>query len=353
MNGCLETPRRTHWWRALAAALALSVTLAFAGPAPSTWAAARKDDGWSIIDSPPVKAGGWLEATATISTDDVWAVGLTFEDGPLAEHWDGTSWTRTNTRMLGWAGFWGVAAVGPRDVWAVGSHSISPSITLIEHWNGTRWKFVPSPLDRDHEEQLQGVYATSKGDVWAVGWRGKHPLVEHWNGAKWRVVKVPSPSNGGGLNSISGSGPTDIWAVGFRGPAGWNPAYGTLVEHWDGSRWSIVDAPGAKAALSLNSVVALGPNDAWAVGGLPRDPIFAPDGRSVSEHWDGRRWTNVPTARGVIEADSLNAVAAGPDGVVGRSVKATTEIATARSRSAGTGNGGSPRSRSPFHQGSR
>jgi hypothetical protein len=294
-------------------AVALVASIALVAVAPSQGWAAVGADGWSIIQGAPV-ADAWLEAAVAISSDDVWAVGTIVSDGPLAEHWDGTSWTRTPTHVRGWARFMGIAALGPRNVWAVGSHTINPSRSLIEHWNGARWRFVPSPLDDVHDQQLQGVYAVSQTDIWAVGYRGRHPLIEHWDGSMWHLANAPSPSNGGGLNSVTGSGPNDIWAVGFRGPEGWSPEFGTLIEHWNGSRWSIVRSPGAKSALSLNSVVTLGPNDAWAVGGLPRDLLYSPDSRGVSEHWDGHRWTKVPVAGGAQQVDTLNAVAVAPMG---------------------------------------
>src|SRR5450759_1391121 len=40
----------------------------------------------------------------------------------------------------------GVAAISPSDVWAVGYYSISgPTSTLVKHWDGIVWSVVPSP----------------------------------------------------------------------------------------------------------------------------------------------------------------------------------------------------------------
>ena len=36
----------------------------------------------------------------------------------------------------------GVAALGPNNVWAVGTTITG---TLVEHWNGAAWSVVPSP----------------------------------------------------------------------------------------------------------------------------------------------------------------------------------------------------------------
>jgi len=52
------------------------------------------------------------------------------------------------------------------------------------------------------------------------------------------------------LYSASADSPSDVWAVGDQqGP---DATFGTLVEHWDGSSWSVVPAanPGRRATTS-------------------------------------------------------------------------------------------------------
>src|SRR5713226_9528426 len=86
-----------------------------------------------------------------------------------------------------------VAAVSSGDIWAVGStysnQILSPSSTLTDHWNGTRWSIVPSPNVGSSFNQLDGVAVVSASDVWAVGnYISQNPaktLIEHWNGTSW------------------------------------------------------------------------------------------------------------------------------------------------------------------------
>src|SRR5438067_4164099 len=65
---------------------------------------------------------------------------------------------------------------------------------------------------------LGGIVAVSAWDIWAVG-NGNgvsdagQPLVEHWNGTSWTIV--PSPR--GDLWSVSALSARDIWAVGSTG----------------------------------------------------------------------------------------------------------------------------------------
>jgi hypothetical protein len=43
-----------------------------------------------------------------------------------------------------------------------------PTLTLVEHWNGTAWTQVPSP-NPSGDNELDGVAATSASNAWAVG----------------------------------------------------------------------------------------------------------------------------------------------------------------------------------------
>ena len=93
----------------------------------------------------------------------------------------------------------GVASVSANDVWAVGD---TDQQTLAEHWNGSAWSVVASP-NASSSDALRGVAAVSTSDVWAVGTvnTATPPLIEHWNGTSWRLVKAPRQA--GFLNGVT------------------------------------------------------------------------------------------------------------------------------------------------------
>lgn len=143
---------------------------------------------WTVVSSP---AGSQLNGVASVSANDVWAVGQTLAPGTLAEHWDGTAWSvvPTPNPVPGSDRLSAVAAVSASDVWAVGTVSFS-SPPVIVHWNGRRWASVAHPRQAGF---LSGVSAVSATDVWAVGESqvpgvGLQTLIEHWNGHTWSVV---------------------------------------------------------------------------------------------------------------------------------------------------------------------
>ncbi len=89
----------------------------------------------------------------------------------------------------------GVAAISSTDVWAVGNYDNSNFITqtLIEEWNGTSWSIVPSPNQANDNNELVSIADVSSTDIWAAGYYQdsnyiSHTLIEQWNGTSWRIV---------------------------------------------------------------------------------------------------------------------------------------------------------------------
>jgi len=112
----------------------------------------------------------------------------------------------------------GVAAISSTDVWAVGEYSNgNGGLTLVEHWNGAHWKVVASPnVNNSLSDSLSGVAAIAANNVWAVGSyydasNTQQTLIEHWDGAKWSIVQSPNvPSQFNVLAALSPVSAKDI-----------------------------------------------------------------------------------------------------------------------------------------------
>jgi hypothetical protein len=208
---------------------------------------------WSVVSSPNLTQGGFLNAVTAVSTINVWAVGNT-SGNALVEHWDGTSWSIvSNSVIAGADALSAVSADSANDVWAVGNEDV------ILHFNGTSWSHTVLPPARYGGPVLLAVAALSPSNVWAVGmvrpsasfqWRG---LTEHWDGTKWSLVSSPDPNLhiGYNLRAIAAISASDIWAAGTVG-----------IENWNGTSWSLVSSvpsgvsyPDGVAALSDGTVV--------------------------------------------------------------------------------------------------
>ncbi len=221
---------------------------------------------WNIVAcAKPSSNGGYLAGISAASASDIWAVGTYTPDlSPiqegLIEHWDGTQWSvvpSPNPAGIG-SGLSAVSAISANDAWAVGNYETlnSVSLTLIEQWNGTQWSIVPSPNSGSFFNYLIGVTAISSNNAWAVGIYGgsdSHPfpsgtLIEHWDGRHWNIVPNPTSLSGDVLRGVASASDNpsrpDVWAVGDRVPPSTsNPPPQTLIERWNGRRWSIVPSP--------------------------------------------------------------------------------------------------------------
>ena len=243
-------------------------------------------------------------AVAGSSPADVWAVGDYLPDATnsnqdatltFAEHYDGKKWTVVRTPNTGpnFNSFYGVAAAGG-EAWAVGEHlnAAYQDRALIEVWNGNSWSIADNPQPGSRRDMLFGAAALATNDVWVVGDKEGangifQTLAEHWDGTAWTVVPTPDPASAGDhLYGVSAVSPDDIWAVGQQ-LTGSTPAL-PLVEHWDGTSWSVVSLPGVPSSdVLLDGVTATKDGQVWAVG----EADSPAGGEPLVEHYaPGQGW---------------------------------------------------------------
>ena len=256
-------------------------------PSSGATASVACDGQFDFVTSPNGTGYNVLLGTSVVSANDAWAVGVqttsNLLDRTLAEHWNGTAWkiVPAVNPSSGHNDLLGVSAVSSNDVWAVGvyetNHTTQTSATLAEHWNGTSWSKVATPNPSSYS-YLYAVTAVSATSVWAVGTYynfgvgtdgAYQTLVEHYNGSAWAVI--PSPNSGPFESSnqffgVSAWSDTDIWAVGSFSPD--VGPLGSLAEHWDGISWTPVATPniGAGANNEMTGVSALEAGHAVGVG---------------------------------------------------------------------------------------
>jgi hypothetical protein len=240
---------------------------------------------WVRVPTPSPGSDGTLNDVAAVTRSDVWAVGSHLDAGQensrtLIEHWNGSRWRRVGSpNPSSFDSLTAVSAVSARSVWAVGSTDVG---TLVLHWNGRHWRRVPSPGSGG----LLGVEALSAANVWAVGSDGARAQILHWNGRRWRSVPSPQPGRFSLLSGVDAAGARDVWTVGWVQPRGGQHTR-SFVLHWNGTRWRVVPSPSVAGRNTvLNAVAVRTSGDVWGVG-------YSGDGanaRVVAMRWDGTRW---------------------------------------------------------------
>jgi hypothetical protein len=170
-----------------------------------------------------------------------------------------------------------VSAQGCTAVGQGGSSSIGVERTLAESWNGTRWSVAPSPNRGSGGNALYGVSCASAAACMAVGASGlasggasrlsgsqQQTLIESWDGTRWSVLPSPSPgSTGSALFGVSCVSDDVCAAVGATGNSGGIER--PLAESWDGTRWSVVPSPGI-GIFGLEGVSCISATACTAVG---------------------------------------------------------------------------------------
>jgi hypothetical protein len=230
--------------------------------------------GWSSVHMPGAGSYDFVYGVSAVSSTDVWAVGsFSGVDGKthaLTEHWDGATWSVIHapdaSKTLTW--FYSVAAISSSDVWAVG-FAENPSgglyVPVAEHWDGTSWSVVATPTVDDNDT-FYGVSGSSGNDVWAVGGLTLNgtSIVEHWNGTVWFTVPIDTRGTRGfGFYDLASLSPDDAWGVGVAGYPGSSYA---IAEHWDGNKWQLAQVKSPQSMPVFFGADATSPTDIWAVG---------------------------------------------------------------------------------------
>jgi hypothetical protein len=267
----------------------------------------------------------------------------------LIVHWNGKTWKRVPSPSpgAGSTSLSSVTAVSPGNIWAAGDYStqagsFAPDKTFVLHWNGRTWKQVKTPSPGSSFDSLATVHRVSKSNIWAVGtYAGAsfhdRSLILHWNGRAWRTVRAPSlgklssslaglavasarsiwttesysnstsrpgtsailhwngrtwrksaaAPGGSGLLDVTASSARNAWAVGDDRKGH------SMAMHWNGRAWRRVATPNIKPGNLINalqSVTAVSPGNAWAVG-VAHNVFSTFEGTAVEMHWNGRRWS--------------------------------------------------------------
>ncbi|MCG3125362.1 MAG: hypothetical protein CHACPFDD_00180 [Phycisphaerae bacterium] len=256
---------------------------------------------WSVVPSPNLddRVEGYNDLTgiAARAADDVWAVGVAGSSAsPMVLHFDGQQWSpEAAPPNNGSAFLWKAAAVGPqRQIWAVGGQngliSQAPFIPLVARLNGDTWESLAGVTVGALRTYFYSVDGMGPNDVWAVGTWGHNygefrVLIEHFDGVRWRAVNYPTPGlNIDSLTDVVAVAPDDVWAVGYY----YHKTHFTtqpLILHYDGNDWTQVDLPPfLDGAAELRAVTARGASEVYAAGtyadaeGIPRPFILKYDG---------------------------------------------------------------------------
>lgn len=239
---------------------------------------------WAIQATPnPAGAGAsQLNAVSCTSATACTAVGYYYNTSgvyfPLAEAWNGTSWTIHTTVKPSGASepeLEGVSCTSASACTAAGGYQVISTgnyRTFAERWNGTAWTIQTTTNPGAESNYLYGASCTSASACTAVGYKQLSSgrivtLAERWNGTSWATQTTPNPTGGSTVFSgVSCASPSACTAVGYYGPSNAEPT-APFAEGWNGTAWTLQIPPSPATDDSpLNGVSCTAASTCTAVG---------------------------------------------------------------------------------------
>jgi hypothetical protein len=226
---------------------------------------------WKVAAAPRLPGAGLLAGVSCTSPAFCVAVGSRFArlvSHTLVEQWDGTSWrvVPTTAAADGRSGFAGVACTSPSFCVAVGNHfTDAGSRGLLEVWNGRAWRVTPA-TEPAEPHVYSAVACASRELCVAVGTtRSTRPqaVVQVWRGRSWAAAGAPA-YRGTSFGGVSCAGPAFCVVVGQHSRG---TVVSTAAASWSGARWRLERSPSIGVFSNLGSVACVSRDWCVAVGG--------------------------------------------------------------------------------------
>ena len=135
---------------------------------------------------------------------------------PTIHHWNGSAWSIVPNPVTSGA-LYGVSAVAPNDVWAVGEDYSSAQRQLVLHWDGSSWTKLPfsiggtcAPSDYFYDIAADGKRPMVISECRVEG-QQPEPMVASYKNGAWKREAVP----------VAVPEDTNLYAVAWVGKQAW------------------------------------------------------------------------------------------------------------------------------------
>ena len=273
---------------------------------------------WSIVPSPSTSGqADILAGVSCVSSTDCVAVGSA-GSSVLVETWNGFNWSIVSTPVLGdTADFVSVSCTDSISIDCVAVGSIRSADTgenlvpLAESWDGTTWSVVAVP-NTNSDGFFTSVSCASPTSCMAVGdtyacvpivqgggtqivCLAPDMLVESWDGTNWSIDTTPNENATDGLSGVSCLAATQCVAMGVSSNTS-TGADEALVESWNGTSWSVAYGPTLSGTeANAGSVSCISFTNCMGVG-FSLDPSPGVQEETLALSWNGTTSSVVPTS---------------------------------------------------------
>jgi hypothetical protein len=272
--------------------------------------------------------GSWCASTTSCL-----AVGSYGNGSPLntlAEKWGGTSWSSIppkNPSPEAYNHLSKVACSSTTECTAVGGYvaGVGEWLPLAERWNGTSWTVQTVPLPAGASDaELYGIQCRTATFCMAVGESSGEsggPFAATWNGSSWssKAIAMPENSAGGWLVDVGCIATNECVAVGqfYESGFSFGAAARPLVARWNGTSWSLETVPLPMGSAfehwySLSNVSCASATSCTAVGNYEEQEVEEKEVEEVKHPyvvtWNGSSWKYQLTP---LSSDAIGAALSG------------------------------------------
>jgi hypothetical protein len=280
------------------------------GLAAAAGTALATTDVWTVQSTPDRNGAAQLDAVSCQSSTACVAVGGSQSGfGPkvgktLTEAWNGQSWIQSNSSLGSLAGVSCWASNG-----CVAAGSTDHNEPLAQIWNGNTWTTLRPAKTHTGGGYFEAVSCWSKTGCIAVGYDWNHTraskaLAEVWNGREWKLLTTP-PIAESDLHVVSCWSASGCIAVGND----YNPTDAGLAEIWDGHSWKAQKTPSPSDDY-MSAVSCWQPGRCMAVGsGTVHHKGRVNTNPPIAEVWNGRSWEvkgRIPSTGGFTAVSCLS-----------------------------------------------
>ncbi len=128
------------------------------------------------------------------SAKDIYVAGGANTTHGILWHFDGARWTDVKITItqggpiVGFINFDDIYGFGPNDVWLVGKRVAystgDPDSSLLVHFDGIRWREIPTPIGRG----LTAIWGPVSSNIWIAGLNG---TLFHYDGTRVKIDTIP------------------------------------------------------------------------------------------------------------------------------------------------------------------
>lgn len=281
--------------RSLAVAGALVVLIVCSAlPTSASAATSPCPAGWHRVGFAHPSGGSVFFNDLAVRGHRAWVLGTVNGTSPVIERFNGTRWRMVPSPAIGPNDvLFAIGLVGRRSALVVGMRDFA--LPLVLRWDGSTWNevSVPAPPLIPDEESAwaSDVLVRSRDDIWlAIGERFQDENIGstlvHWDGQSWQLMGGQTE----GIFRLPPSAPAHFLGAGLEG----KDVDFASVARWDGLSWASQPAPDIDdtRGSSLSAIAQIAGDEAWAVGHSTSRTTG--EDVALTEHWDGTGWARVP-----------------------------------------------------------